>query len=74
MDVEFEWSLDARVVVNMDHSEVGVKWHAESRGEESRAMLDLSVGGLDAVFQYTVHPCSSVPSESTQWRFPRFAP
>ena len=46
--VEFEWGLDARVVVNMDHAEVGVKWHTEGRGEESRAMLDLSVGRLDA--------------------------
>ena len=33
----------------MDHVEVGVKWHTEGRGEESRAMLDLSVGRLDAV-------------------------
>ena len=33
----------------MDHAEVGVKWHTEGRGEESRAMLDLSVGRLDAV-------------------------
>ena len=33
----------------MDHAEVGVTWHAEGRGEESRAMLDLSVRRLDAV-------------------------
>ena len=40
---------DARVVINMDHAEVGIKQHTEGRGEESRATLDLSVGGLDAV-------------------------
>ena len=33
----------------MDHAEVGVKWHTKGRGEESSAMLDLSVGRLDAV-------------------------
>jgi len=43
------WGPDANVVIKMDHSEVGLKQHTEGRGEESRAMLDLSVGGLDAV-------------------------
>ena len=40
------------------------------RGEESRAMLDLCVGRLDAVIemqatlQHTVHACSTAPSQS----------
>ena len=41
--------LDARVVINMDHVEVGMKQQTAGRGAESRAMLELSVGGLDAV-------------------------
>mmetsp|Transcript_52318 Transcript_52318/g.139312 ORF Transcript_52318/g.139312 Transcript_52318/m.139312 type:complete len:295 (-) Transcript_52318:94-978(-) len=46
---EPEWGPDAKVVIKMDHAEVGLTQHTEGRGEESRAMLDLSVGGLDAV-------------------------
>ena len=46
---EFEWSLDAKVVVKMDHAETGLKEHTEGRGEESRAMLELSVGWPGAV-------------------------
>jgi len=43
------WGPDARVVINMVDAEVTLTQHTEGRGEESRAMLDLSVGGLDAV-------------------------
>ena len=43
---ESERGPDARVVINMDHAEVGVKQHTEGHGEESKAMLDLK---LDAV-------------------------
>eukprot|EP00450_Noctiluca_scintillans_P001307 CAMPEP_0194501876 /NCGR_PEP_ID=MMETSP0253-20130528/23411_1 /TAXON_ID=2966 /ORGANISM="Noctiluca scintillans" /LENGTH=292 /DNA_ID=CAMNT_0039343927 /DNA_START=50 /DNA_END=928 /DNA_ORIENTATION=+ len=46
---EPEWGPDAKVVIKMDQAEVALKQHTEGRGDESRSMLDLSVGGLDAV-------------------------
>ena len=41
---ELEWGPDAKVVIEMDHAEVGLKQHTEGRGEESRAMTSVSAG------------------------------
>jgi hypothetical protein len=44
-----EWGPDARVLLKMGEAELEVKQHTEGRGEDSRAMLDFSVAGLDGL-------------------------
>ena len=36
------------MIIMMNETEVGLKRHTEGRGNESRAMLGLSVGWLDS--------------------------
>ena len=44
-----EWGPDAKVLLQMGERELEVRQHTEGRGEDSRAMLDLSVAGLDGL-------------------------
>ena len=63
----------ARVVINVDHAEVGMKKACEGHGEEIRAMLDLSVGRLDAA-KDTVRGWLRVDGSRTAGHSPAYCP